>query len=98
MVCSSFVTAMWRAGGLFDGYTIQATEFTPSNVYQMVFIDPAPILPNNCLVVDPINPYCQIMGTYRMTFPGISTINPYSGMNQDCESEPPQYSRIPANC
>jgi len=33
-----------------------------------------------------------------MTFPGISTISPYSGMNQACESEPPSFARIPMGC
>jgi len=35
------------------------------------------------------------MGTYRMDFPGISTIQPYSGMDEHCPSEPPLYQRTP---
>jgi len=98
MVCSSFVVALWKAAGLFDPYTVQATEFTPRDLYQTDFIDPAPIVPTNCLVVDPTNPYCQIMGKYRMTFPGISSVAPYSGMNQECQTEAPSFSRLPQGC
>jgi len=64
----------------------------------MVYIDPQPVVPIECKLIDPINPYCQIMGEYRMTFPGISTISPYSDMNQVCESEPPMYARVPQWC
>ena len=32
-VCSAFVAGVYKAGGLFDGKTIQATEFTPRDVY-----------------------------------------------------------------
>jgi len=64
----------------------------------MTYIDPAPIVPLECKLIDPVNPYCQIMGEYRMTFPGIGTISPYSGMNENCQSEPPMYSRLPMGC
>jgi len=97
MVCSSYVIALWRAGGLFSGLTIQATEFTPRDLYQTTYLEPNPTLPENCKSVDPANPYCQIMGKYRMQFPGISTIEPYSHMDEHCPSEPPNYTRSP-NC
>jgi len=97
LVCSSFVAAFWRAGGLFGNLTIQATEFTPRDIYQTVFIDPTPVIPESCKSMDPVNPYCQIMGKYRMTFPGISTISPYNNMNDYCPSQPPEYFR-PAGC
>jgi len=98
LVCSSFVTAMYKAAGLFDPYTVQATEFTPRDIYQLIFIDPAPEVPIECKVLDPTNPYCQLMGAYRMTFPGISTVTPYTDMNQLCQSQAPSFSRIPAGC
>jgi hypothetical protein len=97
LVCSSFVVGLWKAGGLFDGLTIQATEFTPKDLYQVVFIDPSPTVPENCQQLDPSNTYCQIMGKYRMQFPGISTVTPYTNMNQVCPSEPPLYFR-PDGC
>jgi len=94
-VCSSFVIAMWKAAGLFDGYTINAVEFTPRDIYQMTWIDPNPAVPENCKEVDPINPYCQIMGTYRMQFPGLSTVPPYDHMNEHCPSLAPDFARTP---
>jgi len=64
----------------------------------MVYIDPAPTVPESCKLIDPVNPYCQIMGKYRMTFPGISTVEPYTNMNQNCQSQAPNYARIPLGC
>ena len=32
-VCSAYVTALYKAAGLFDDLDIQATEFTPKDVY-----------------------------------------------------------------
>jgi len=98
MVCSSFVVGVWRAGGLFDDMTIQVTEFTPRDVYEMEFLEKAPVLPANCTLADPINPHCQIMGKWRMQFPNIGTVSPYANMNEHCDSFPPEYQRIPANC
>jgi len=96
-VCSSFVVQMYIDGGLFDGMTVNSAEFTPSDLYELVFIDPNPPVPDNCKSVDPTNKYCQIMGAYRMEFPNISTIEPYSHMNENCWSEPP-FARFPAGC
>lgn len=31
--CSCFVTALWKAGGLFDDMEINAVEWTPKDVY-----------------------------------------------------------------
>jgi len=97
-VCSSFVIAMYKAAGLFGDLEVNAVEFTPRDLYQLVFLDPSPQVPDNCKQVDPTNPYCQIMGKYRMEFPGISTISPYSHMDETCWSEGPLYERIPENC
>ena len=33
MVCSSFVTAVWKAGGIFGDLELNATEFGPGDVY-----------------------------------------------------------------
>mmetsp|Transcript_3108 Transcript_3108/g.2102 ORF Transcript_3108/g.2102 Transcript_3108/m.2102 type:complete len:253 (+) Transcript_3108:840-1598(+) len=32
-VCSALATAIWEVAGLFDGFEINATEFTPGNAY-----------------------------------------------------------------
>ncbi len=32
MVCSSFVTAIYKAGGLFGEFNVNAVEFTPKDL------------------------------------------------------------------
>ena len=39
MVCSCFVVGMYKAGGLFGDFDIQATEFTPRDVLMLNFWD-----------------------------------------------------------
>jgi len=86
MVCSSFVVALWKAGGLFDDMEIHATEFTPRDAYSLTFIDPNPVLPQACKDNDPTAQFCQLMGDYKMEFPFVSTIDPYPHMNERCPS------------
>ncbi len=40
-VCSSYVAALYKAAGLFDDLEINATEFTPRDVYMLDFFDSA---------------------------------------------------------
>lgn len=56
-VCSAFVTALWKAAGLFEPYEINAAEFTPGDVYRMNFFNTAP-RPEACVEADPDLPYC----------------------------------------
>jgi hypothetical protein len=97
-VCSSFVVAMYKAAGLFEGLDINAVEFTPRDLYQLNFFDPNPPVPANCKAVDPTNPFCQIMGKWRMEFPGLGTVSMYQNMNEHCWSEGPEYARYPQGC
>jgi hypothetical protein len=97
-VCSAFVAAILKAGGLFGDSYVNAVEFTPRDIYQLEFYDPSPVVPANCKAVDPVNTYCQIMGGYRIEFPGIGTIPSYPHMNEKCWSEPPLYDRTIPNC
>ena len=39
LTCACFVTAVYRAGGLFDGTEIFVTEFTPRDVVMLNFWD-----------------------------------------------------------
>lgn len=96
--CSGFVITMWIAGGLFDGVEINAAEFTPRDITELVFLDPNPPVPDNCKQVDPTNKFCQIMGAYRMEFETISTVSPYSHMNEICWCVGPDFARYPVNC
>ena len=49
LVCSSFVTEMWRAGGLFGNLTINSAEWGPRDVYQVKFFNEQPdYYPEKC--------------------------------------------------
>jgi len=97
-VCSAFVAGLLKAGGLFGSDYVNAVEFTPRDIYELEFYDPKPKVPANCKAVDPTNPFCQIMGGYRMEFPNIGTVKTYAHMNEGCWSEPPLYERVPKGC
>jgi hypothetical protein len=92
-VCSSYVAALYKAAGLFDDLEINATEFTPRDVYMLDFFDATYERPQVCVDADPSIPYCQLLGNYRMTLPGYSTISPYARMNERCSSIWPDYIR-----
>jgi hypothetical protein len=94
LVCSSFVISIYKAGGLFGNMTIQATEFTPKDTYQLNFFDDQMIgLPEKCKRDG--MPYCQLMGRYKLPLPGFNSISPYDHMNEKCPSMPPDYKRPP---
>jgi len=97
-VCSSFVTAIWRAGGLFGDLEINAAEFTPRDCYSMSWIDPNPELPQVCKDTNPGYPWCQIMGDYVMEFPQVSTVDPYARMNERCPSKASDNYYRPPGC
>lgn len=92
-VCSCFCAGFYKAGGLFDDLEIQPQEFTPKDIYQLNFFDTNYNKPEVCKEADPETPYCQIMGSNRVVFRGVGTINPYNKMNQRCESQAPDFIR-----
>ena len=92
-VCSAYVAAQYKAAGLFDDMKIQATEFTPRDVYSLDIFDVTYERPEACISADPSLPYCQLLGKYRMTLPGYSSISPYENMNETCPINWPSYSR-----
>ena len=92
-VCSSFVAAFWKAGGLFDNLEINPQEFTPKDLYQLKFFDPKPDLPDVCKINDPDLPFCMIVGKYKIELPYFNTVIPYSHMNERCSSIGPDYIR-----
>jgi hypothetical protein len=63
-VCSSFVAAVYKAGGLLKD--IEGTEMTPRDVYTLTIYDRNYKVPKKCLDNDPSLPYCQIMGHHLM--------------------------------
>jgi hypothetical protein len=96
-VCSAYVAAVYKAAGLFDGHDVQATEFTPRDVYTLNVFDTNYKVTEDCAKADPGQPFCQLLGKYRMTFPGYSTISPYEKMAEHCPTMSPLYER-PAHC
>lgn len=96
-VCSSYVAAMYKAGGLFGDMVINTTEFGPQDVYQMNLYDSNWERPQACVDADPDLPYCQLLGNYRVHLTGFNTIEPYEHMNENCGTSWPEYVR-PEGC
>lgn len=97
-VCSSYVAGHYEAAGLFDGYGEQsATEWSPKDIYQVNFFNTTRPLTGACAEDDSGLPVCQFMGDYKITLPGLSSIDPYPQMNYNCPSKAPEYIR-PDNC
>jgi len=93
MVCSVLVTALYKAGGLYDDLEINATEFQPLDAYSMDFYDTTRERPQACIDADPNLPYCQLTGNYRIELPTWSTVQPYARMNERCAVHWPSYYR-----
>ena len=93
MVCSVLVAALYKAGGLFGDLEINATEFTPIDIYDLNFYDVERPRPQQCIEADPDLPYCQLTGNYRIKMPTLNTVEPYDRMNERCPIHWPSYSR-----
>ena len=97
-VCSAYSAAVYKAAGMFDDYEVNATEFTPRDVYLMDFFDKEFVRPQICIDADPTLPYCQLIGKYRIDITHEwSTVKPYAHMNEHCPSTGPEYFR-PEGC
>lgn len=98
-VCSCFVIAFYKHGGLFGDLEIEPNEFTPKDVYQLNIYDKTykDRRPQICKEADPELEYCQVIGKYQVTLPGYASIEPYSHMNENCPSIGPEYLR-PERC
>lgn len=96
-VCSSYVTALWKAAGIFGDNYVNAVEWGPKDVYQVDIFDKNFKRPQACVDADPDSQFCQLLGKYRMTFPGFSTLKPYPHMNDKCPSIAPDFIR-PDGC
>ena len=94
-VCSAYVTAMFKAAGVFGDLEVNSTEFTPFDVYVMNLYDTETPLPDACVAADPDLPYCQLKGKYRVTMPYYNTIEPYNRMFERCDVNFPTYHRDP---
>ena len=97
-VCSAFSAGLYRAAGLFDDFVINVTEFTPRDVMMLDFYAKERQRPAQCVEADPLLPYCQLMGKYRIDLTHEwSSITPYAHMNEKCPSVGPTYFR-PEGC
>lgn len=89
---------MYLAAGLFDDLEINATEFTPRDIYNLDFFDKDFNRPQSCVEADPELPYCQLIGKYRFDYThDYSHVTPYAHMNENCPSVVPDYIR-PDGC
>jgi len=94
-VCSAYVAAIFKAGGLFDDMDIQSTEFATMDVYVLDLFDTTTPLPEQCVAADPNLPYCQLLGKYQVELPWYNTIKPYDHMFENCAINYPTYERTP---
>lgn len=94
-VCSSYVSAQYKAAGLYGDMSVQATEHAPRDVYMLNFFDKERARPEACVTADPTLPYCQIMGKYRIDIPidTYSVMEPYPHMSEHCATNYPSYDR-----
>jgi len=98
-VCSSFVIKIWMAAGIFGDLEINAVEWGPNDVYMVDIFDKdyASKKPQECVNDSPTDPWCQLLGKYRMTFPKYSSIPMYAHMNEHCPTIAPEFFR-PDGC
>jgi hypothetical protein len=92
-VCSCFVVGFWKAAGLFGDLEIEATEFSPKDVYQLKVFNTTYNLPEVCREADPDLPYCQVLGNYKLTLTNYNRFEPYNHMNERCSSQAPRFER-----
>jgi hypothetical protein len=57
-VCSAYVAALYKAAGLFGDMEINATEFTPRDVYELNFFNTTMDRPQQCIDADPELKHC----------------------------------------
>ena len=94
-VCSCFVVAFWKHGGLFGDIDFSPNEFGPRDIYMLDIFDKNVERPPECVEDNPDLPYCQIMGKFIITLEdGVySSIKPYAHMNERCPSQGPDFIR-----
>lgn len=78
---------------MFDDKKIQATEFTPKDLFDMHFWDDSgKNIPEECNGHIEDN-YCQILGNVKMRLGKSNFIEPYDFMNHECPTIAPDYKR-----
>lgn len=95
-ICSALAIKILQEGGLLKGLKINSHEFTPRDVFmvQLYETDPSK-MPPLCQQNDPGLPFCQMKGAYAIDPKLYNSIKPYSNMNENCPSMPPDWYRPP---
>lgn len=92
-VCSTFAIHLLNKGGLFKGYTINSTEFSPRDVYELNIFDiGSEFVPETCKNHSPRG-YCQIMGENDFDLGKINFVGMYDHMNEKCPGVAPNFER-----
>lgn len=76
MVCNVFLCQAYREAGLFENTTVQCTEFTPFDLYELNWW----------------GTYEYVMGDYIVNLPHLGEVGPFSGMREKCPSMSPHYA------
>ena len=92
-VCTAFVVAFWKHGGLFRNLEINPNEFSPRDIYTLDIFDKEFKRPQECIDDNPDLPYCQLMGKFVIDLDNYSTVQPYNNMNEHCPSIGPDFNR-----
>ena len=94
-VCSCFVVAYWKHGGLFGDLDLSPNEFGPRDIYMLDIFDKNVTRPQECVDDNPDLPYCQVMGRFILDLEegAYSSIKPYAHMNERCSSQGPDFIR-----
>lgn len=92
-VCSSFLVAVYKAGGLFGDLPLNAPEFTPKDLSELRIWDVSGAkVPPECQGFAPRG-YCQLMGKVDMDLGQINFVEPYAHMAERCPTMAPEYKR-----
>jgi len=99
MVCDVFVCNVWKAAGLFQEIDndFNCGEQTNTDVYNLDILAAPEERPAACVVADPDNDLCQLVGKYQLTLPTLGTRAPYKHMQDHCPFRAPEYER-PDDC
>ncbi|KAJ9448811.1 hypothetical protein DIPPA_30480 [Diplonema papillatum] len=89
MVCCVFVCNMWKAGGLFDGKTVNCAEMTNVDDYDQAIFNKAMMnggRPEVCQTYDPENENCQMVGPFTLNLNSYNKAPLYDHQCEHCPS------------
>ena len=94
-ICSAYVASIFKQGGIFEGYDINAMEFSPKDLYLLDIYEKnfQESGPKECIEADKGLGYCMILGKYRINAEGFNTVKMYDRMFERCGTQAPLYKR-----